>query len=123
MQNYQSILGGTLQTMLTYGETPMAASMDSSCHDRIVHATLVLDEIELTGVDTLPGAYEPPQGFFVTLTVAGLARAGEIFRALSDGGITKVPFAKTFWSPGFGVLVDRFGIPWEINTDGGQVVA
>ena len=123
MQLYQSILGGTLQTMLTYGETPMAASMDSRCHDRIVHATLVLDEIELTGVDMLPGAYEPPQGFFVTLTVAGIARASEIFRSLSDGGTTKVPFAKTFWSPGFGVLVDRFGIPWEINTDGGQVVA
>ncbi len=109
--------------MLTYGETPMAASMDSRSHGRIVHATLVLDEVELTGVDMLPGAYEPPQGFFVTLTVSGIARASEIFLALSHNGTTKVPFAKTFWSPGFGVLVDRFGIPWEINTDGGQVVA
>lgn len=59
----------------------------------------------------------------MTLTVAGTTRAAEIFRALSDGGTVKVPFAKTFWSPGFGVLVDRFGIPWEVNTDGGQVVA
>jgi len=123
MQLYQSILGGTIQTMLTYGETPMAASVDSRWHDRIVHATLVLDGIELTGADMMPGAYERPQGFFVTLTVAGLARAGGIFQALSHGGTTKVPFEKTFWSPGFGVLVDRFGIPWEINTDGAQDVA
>jgi PhnB protein len=42
MHVYQSILGGTLQTMLTYGETPMAALMDSRCNDRIVHATLVV---------------------------------------------------------------------------------
>lgn len=61
MQMYRSILGGTLQTMLTYGETPMATSMEPRCHDRIVHATLVLDEVELTGVDMLPGAYQPPR--------------------------------------------------------------
>jgi len=122
MQLYQSILGGTMQTMLTYGETPMASSMDSRWHDRIVHATLVLDEFELTGVDMVAGAYERPQGFFVTLTVAGIARASEIFEALSHGGTIKMPFQKTFWSPGFGVVVDRFRIPWEINTADGQAV-
>jgi PhnB protein len=116
MQLYQSVLGGTLQTMLTYGETPMASSTDSRWHDRIVHATLVLDDIELTGVDMIAGAYERPQGFFVTLSVTGIDRANEIFSALSHGGMIKMPFAKTFWSPGFGVFVDRFGIPWEINT-------
>jgi PhnB protein len=122
MQFYQSILGGSLQTMLTYGETPMASSMDSRWHDRIVHATLVLDEVELTGVDVIAGSYRRPQGFFVTLTVAGIVRASEIFKALGHGGTIELPFEKTFWSPGFGVLVDRFGIPWEINTAGGQDV-
>jgi len=117
---YQRTLGGTIQTMLTYGESPMAASTDARAHDRIVHATLVLENTELTGVDMIPGAYQRPQGFFVTLTVAGVARAREIFTALGQGGVIRVPFEKTFWSPGFGVLVDRFGIPWEINTDGGQ---
>jgi len=123
MQFYQAILGGTLQTMLTYGETPMASSMDSRWHDRIVHATLVLNEVELTGVDMVSGSYQRPQGFFVTLTVAGVARAKEIFMALGKGGEIKLPFEKTFWSPGFGVLIDRFGIPWEINTDVTQDVA
>jgi PhnB protein len=122
MQLYQSILGGTLQTMLAYGETPMASSVDSRWHDRIVHATLVLDDVELTGADIIPSEYQRPHGFFVTITVTGIARATEIFRVLSHGGTIKVPFEETFWSPGFGVLVDRFGIPWEINTDGGQVV-
>ena len=73
--------------------------------------------MELTGADMIASAYQQPQGFFVTLTVTGIARATEIFRALSHGGIIKMPFEKTFWSPGFGVLVDHFGIPWEINTD------
>jgi PhnB protein len=77
----------------------------------------------LTGADVIPSEYQRPQGFFVTLTVTEITRASEIFRVLSHGGTTKVPFEKTFWSPGFGSVVDRFGIPWEINTDGGQVVA
>ncbi len=115
IQLYQSILGGTIETMLTYGESPMASSTDPRWHDRIVHATLLLDAIELTGVDVMPDLYHRPNGFFVTLTVDGAARAQEIFESLSRGGVIQVPFAKTFWSPGFAVFVDRFGIPWEIN--------
>jgi PhnB protein len=117
-QAYQRILGGSIQTMLTYGESPMATSTDPHWHDRIVHATLVLDDVELTGVDMLPEAYRVPQGFFVTITVSGSSRANDILSALGDGGRIQVPFQSTFWSPGFGVLVDRYGIPWEINTDG-----
>jgi uncharacterized glyoxalase superfamily protein PhnB len=123
MQLYQNVLGGTLQTMLTYGESPMASSVESRWHDRIVHATLVLDGVELTAVDMLPGSYQRPQGFFVTLTVVGIARARVIFATLAEGGAIKLPFEKTFWSPGFGVLTDRFSIPWEINADGSQDVA
>jgi PhnB protein len=123
MQFYQRILGGTIQTMLTYGESPMASSTDPRWHERIVHATLVLDEIELTGVDVISGPYHRPQGFFITLTVDGVARAQDVFNSLAEGGSIQVPFASTFWSPGFGVLVDRFSIPWEINTTGGQDVA
>jgi PhnB protein len=82
-----------------------------------------LDEIELTGVDMIAGSYHRPQGFFLTLAVHGVARAQDIFDALSLGGAVHVPFEKTFWSPGFGVFVDRFNIPWEINSNGGQGVA
>ena len=123
MQLYQKILGGRIQTMLTYGESPMASSTDPRWHDRILHATLVLDEVELTGTDMIPGSYHRPQGFFLTLTVDGVTRAKEIFKSLSEGGAIHLPFEKTFWSPGFGVLVDRFHVPWEINTHDGQDVA
>jgi PhnB protein len=115
MHFYQQILGGTIQTMLTYGDSPMAASTDSKWHDRIVHATLLLYDVELTGVDMFPESYRRPQGFFITLTVSGATRAQAIFDALSAGGVVQFPFQKTFWSQGFGVVVDRFEVPWEIN--------
>jgi PhnB protein len=120
MRLYQSILGGTIETMLTYGESPMASSVDPRWHERIVHATLLLDDVELTGVDMIPGSYQRPQGFFVTLGVDGVERARKIFDALRQDGSVRVPFERTFWSPGFGVLVDRFGTPWEINANAGR---
>ena len=57
-----------------------------------------------------------PQGFFVTLTVEDPARARHIFAQLAERGTIGLPFQATFWSPGFGVVVDEFGMPWEINS-------
>ena len=113
---YQRILGGTLATMLTYGESPMANQVDSRWHDRILHATLQFGDIELTGTDLLSTDYIKPQGFFVTLTVEDSGRAHQIFSMLAERGTIGLPFQSTFWSPGFGVVVDEFGMPWEINS-------
>lgn len=112
---YREILGGTIGTMMRYGDSPMARDVSPDLHGRIVHASLVTDNVELAGVDMLPDAYKKPQGFFVILSVADVAEAKRIFDALAAGGDIQMPFAATFWSQGFGVLADRFGIPWEIN--------
>jgi PhnB protein len=112
---YHQILGGAIVTMLKYGDSPMAIQVEPRWHDRIVHATLQFGELELTGVDVFPHDYQRPQGFFVTLTISELAKAKQIFISLSEGGEIRLPFQTTFWSAGFGVLIDRFGVPWEIN--------
>jgi hypothetical protein len=72
--------------MLKYGESPMATQVEPRWHDRIVHATLQLGELELTGVDVFPHDYHRPQGFFLTLTISELAKAKQIFLSLSEGG-------------------------------------
>lgn len=112
---YHRIFGGNLATMLTYGDSPMASQVDPQWHDRIVHATLAFGDVELTGADVLPQDYCRPQGFFVTLTLDRPSRAESIFNALAVEGDVRLPFGQTFWSPGFGVVVDRFGVPWELN--------
>ncbi len=112
---YRKILGGMLATLLTYGESPLAGSTDPQWHGRILHATLEVDGVELTGADVLPRDYERPQGFAVLLTLDGVERARTVFADLAEGGEIRMPFQTTFWSPGFGLLVDRFGIPWELN--------
>ena len=112
---YQQLLGGSIETMMTYGESPLAANIDKDWHGRIIHATLSHDDFQLMGVDSMPGEYKKPQGFSVVLSIENPAKAGELFAALATGGDVQLPFEPTFWSAGFGVLVDRFAVPWEIN--------
>lgn len=114
-RDYHELFGGTLD-VLTYGESPMARDVDPRWHDRVVHATLRFDDVELMGADMLSNDDPKPQGFFVLLTVDGAAEAKRVFASLAVGGEIKLPFQQTFWSAGFGVLVDRFGVPWEINS-------
>jgi PhnB protein len=115
---YARILGGKLVTLMTYGESPMADKVPVEWRDRIVHATLQLDGTELLGADVPSDSYVTPQGFAVTLQVDGIERGRELFGALAEGGSLRLPFQKTFWSAGYGLLVDRYGVPWEINSSG-----
>lgn len=114
---YQRIFGGTIRTMMKYGDSPMAKDVATEWHQRIIHASLAMGELELAGADLLPDAYKKPQGFFILLNIPTKVAAKMIFDSLSIGGEVQLPFEATFWSKGFGVLVDRFGIPWEINCD------
>lgn len=112
---YEKTLGGRIDTMLTYGASPMAREVSSQRRDQIVHASMKIGHLVLAGADVTPEEYEQPQGFYVLLSVEGRAEAKRIFQALAKKGRVRMPLQKTFWSPAFGVLVDRFGTPWEIS--------
>jgi PhnB protein len=65
-----------------------------------------------------PGThYEQPKGFSVSVNLKDVAAGERVFKALSENGQIRMPFQKTFWSPGFGMLVDRFGTPWMVNCE------
>lgn len=111
---YAELFGGEL-TMLSYADTPMSHDVAPGWRAKIVHATLSFDGNTLAGADVLPGDYRRPQGFSVLVDVEGPGNARRIFDTLAERGSVQMPMQETFWSPCFGVLVDRFGIPWEIN--------
>ena len=111
---YAQLFGGELM-MLTYGDTPMAKELPAEWGEKIVHATLSFDGSELAGADVQSEHYRRPQGFWVLVDVEGDEEAHRIFTALAEGGSVDMPMHETFWSSAFGVLTDRFGIPWEIN--------
>jgi PhnB protein len=112
---YQQCLGGDIQAMMTWGDSPMADQVPPEWRDRIIHATLIVGETTLMGADAPPDRYEEPRGFAVAIQVNDPADAERIFAALSEDGTVTMPLQQTFWTVRFGMLVDRFGIPWMVN--------
>lgn len=112
---YEQALGAHVQYMMTYGESPMAGQMPPGTKDYVMHATLAIGDSVVMGADAPPGRYQAPQGFSVALHLTDPAHAERIFQALADGGTTEMPLQETFWAARFGMVVDRYGIPWMIN--------
>ncbi len=73
------------------------------------------------GCDWMADDGRKPQGFSLSLSVPNAYQAEKLFEMLGNGGRVVYPISKTFWSERFGMVVDRFGIPWMINceTSGG----
>ena len=114
-QFYQQCFGGNIQTMMTWGESPMADQVPSEWHDRIIHTTLIVGDGALLGSDAPPDRYEEPKGFSVTVQIDDPAEADRVFNALAENGTVQMPIQKTFWATRFGMCIDRFGTPWMVN--------
>ncbi|HEY0330637.1 MAG TPA: VOC family protein [Rhodopseudomonas sp.] len=114
---YARVLGGEIEAMLTHEGTPAAEQVPADWVKKIMHARMSIDGEVLMASDAPPGSSGKPAGFSVSLQVEEPARAEQVFAALADGGVIKLPIAQTFWAKRFGMCVDRFGIPWMINCD------
>ena len=111
---YAEHLGGKIGTMLRVKDAPMPAS-PASHGDKIVHSNISIDGVELAGADVDPIRYEKPKGFYVLLGVDSEAKVRSFFDALQTEGHVVLSPQRTFWSPCYAIVVDRFGVPWKIN--------
>ena len=114
---YEQCFGGKIGAMFTHGGTPAAEGVPPEWHNKIMHASLTVGDDVLMGSDAPPGTYEEAKGFCVSLQIKDPTDGERIFNALAENGTVRMPFQKTFWAVGFGVVVDRFGIPWIINCE------
>jgi len=116
MRFYERTLGAKLEMMMTHAESPMAGQTPPGSENRIMHARLNLDGRLLMASDDMPGRpYDGKHGFSLSLMYPTADAGRPIFDALSAGGQVTMPYQKTFWAEGFGMLVDRFGTPWMVN--------
>lgn len=110
---YEQATGGKIEMTSTFGESPMAAQMPAM-KDKIVHARISIGDTVLMGSDAPPERFEKPRGFSLSLGARTNADAERIFQALSAGGQVHMPMTESFFAARFGMLVDRFGIPWMV---------
>lgn len=111
---YQQIFGGELSVMRN-SDVPADSRMPGDT-DFVMHASLQLGpDSFLLGSDDPSGDNGRKVGFSVSFSAPDLDIARTIHAALSAGGEVTMPVEKTFWSAGFGMCVDRFGVPWMID--------
>jgi PhnB protein len=113
---YAKTFGGNIVLLQTHADSPAKDQVPHEWRDKVLHARLELGNQVLMGMDAPPPRYAKPQGIFVTVTLPTTEESERAFTALAKHGEVTMPFQKTFWSAGFGMAVDGFGIPWMINT-------
>jgi PhnB protein len=111
---YEKALGARIEMAMTYDGAPESMPIPPDWKKKIMHGRISIDGQVIMGSDASPGHFQKPQGFSVTLTVEDPAEAERKFEALSEGGSVNMAFSKTFFSRGFGMCVDQFGIPWMV---------
>ena len=114
---YERCLGGKIEYIMTYESRPGEYRVPSEWRTKILHVTLKVGDQVLMGADTPPDRYQRPQGFSLTLGLKDQAEADRIFKALAENGKVEMELQETFWAARFGVVVDRFGIPWTGNCE------
>ena len=114
---YVASLHGRLGEIFRYAGSPMAGEVPADWQDKVMHGSMTVGDHVLMGSDVAPDRYEQPQGFSLSLQLDDTAEAERMFRELSEGGRIVMPLEQTFWAARFGVVVDRFGIPWTINCE------
>jgi PhnB protein len=118
---YAKVLGGKVTAAIPYADAPPGMPItDAKYKTWLMHCWLEVGDQAMMGADMdvtwSPNIGKPKNGFDVTLHTTSIDEARRWFEQLSAGGKAHMAFSETFWSPGFGSLVDKFGVPWMINT-------
>jgi len=114
---YQRVLGGKIEAMVNHEGTPAAQHVPPEWRKKIMHARLNVDGQVLMGADGPPNVYSIPKGFAVSVQAKDAGEAERLFSGLAEHGKVEMPLQQTFWAKRFGMLRDRYGIPWMVNCD------
>jgi PhnB protein len=115
---YALCFGGELGPIFRYAGTPLATDVPADWQDKVMHGSVTVCGQVLMGGDVAPDRYEAPKGFTLSLHMDDTTDAERIFNELSKDGKIVMPLQKTFWADRFGMVVDRFGMPWVVNCGG-----
>lgn len=115
---YKSALGAQVEMLMRYSDSPEPmppGRVPAGWERKVMHASFRIGSTTLMASDCC-GEDDAFNGFSLSLSVAAEAEANRAFAALSEGGKVNMPLSKTFWSPCFGMVEDRFGLCWMVST-------
>lgn len=119
---YRTALGAQVTGLMRFKDMPPSAAADPGCAagpdamppEKIMHAHVQVGETQFMASDGRPAGDGDFKGFALSLTAASDADAKRLFQALAEGGQVQMPLDATFFASSFGMLTDRFGVPWMV---------
>ena len=102
--------------LMRWKESPdLAMKTPPGFEEKIMHASFRVGETDLMADDGMGETTAEFKGMRLVIEVADDAEAQRVFAALGEGGNVTMPLVKTFWTTSFGMLTDKFGVPWMVN--------
>jgi PhnB protein len=117
---YKKSLGAKVEMLMRFKENPDKEKMGAECvppggDDKVMHSSFKIGDTVVMASDGMSYDQKPEfKGFSLTVTAKNEAEADKLFNALSDGGKVNMPLGKTFFSPRFGMVADKFGVGWMV---------
>ena len=115
---YKKALGAEVIMLMRFNESPEPhppGMLPPGSENKVMHVSFRIGDTTVMASDGRCTGQTSFQGFSLSLTVANEAEADRIFAALADGGQVQMPLDRTFWSPRFGMVADRFGLAWMVT--------
>jgi PhnB protein len=120
LEFYRKALGAEVMMLMRFKdnpEPPEPGMVPPNSENKVMHASFRIGDSTILASDGQCLGQPSFQGFSLSLTVPNEAEAERLFGVLSDGGQVQMPLAKTFFSPGFGMVADRFGVSWMVYVE------
>jgi len=117
---YRSALGAEVTILMRFKDSPDPAMISPGAEDKVMHASFRIGQTTVLASDGRCEGRATFQGFSLSLTVPSETEAERLFASLGDGGQVQMPLTRTFFSPRFGMVADRFGVSWMIYVEVGH---
>jgi PhnB protein len=117
---YQHALGAKVEMVMTFNESPEPpppGMLQAGFEDKVMHASFYVGDVRIMASD---GCDDKSKfdGFRLALGIPTETEARKVFEALADGGRVEMPLCKTFWSPCYGMVTDKFNVGWMVMVPG-----
>ena len=118
LEFYKKSIGAEITSLMRWKESPdNDMKGPPGYEEKIMNASFRIGETELMADDGMGEAPAQFRGVTLAIEVADDAEAKRVFTALGEGGNVMMPLAKTFWTSSFGMLTDKFGVPWMVGVE------
>jgi PhnB protein len=118
LELYQRVLGARVEMLMRFDEAPDPPPPDCMApgwQKKVMHSSFRIGDTTIMASDGNGRELAPFAAFALSVEMPDAAEADRVFAALADGGAVRMPLGKTFWSPRFGMVADRFGVVWMVS--------